>query len=311
MFHLFKPRKRSFLLDRLPPLRGKLTENAPLAKMTWMNVGGPAEVLFEPADEEDLAFLVSHHLNIPTTLLGAGSNVIVRDGGVPGLVIHLGKNFSYCKVNEDHTIECGASLLVMELAKTAQKNGLSGFEFLCGIPGSVGGALRMNAGAHGSEIKDILISIRLINQKGEIKTIPMDAEFFQYRQNLLPSNWIFVGATFKGTPKNAEDIAATMAGYKEMREKSQPVGVKTCGSTFKNPEGLQAWKLIDKAGCRGMKVGGAEVSQKHCNFLVNTGKATAGDVETLGEEIRKKVLEDSGIPLEWEVQRIGIPLLRS
>jgi UDP-N-acetylmuramate dehydrogenase len=311
MFHLFKLRKRSFLLDRLPPLRGKLTENAALSKMTWMNVGGPAEVLFEPADEQDLALLISHHLNIPTTLLGAGSNVIIRDGGVPGLVIHLGKNFSYCKVNENNTIECGASLLVMELAKTAQKNGLSGFEFLCGIPGSVGGALRMNAGAYGAEIKDILVSIRLINQKGEIKTIPMDAEFFRYRQNLLPSGWIFVGATFKGTPKNAEEILETMAGYKEMREKNQPVGVKTCGSTFKNPEGLQAWRLIDKAGCRGMKIGGAEVSQKHCNFLINTGKATAGDVEALGETIRKKVLESSGISLEWEVLRIGIPLLKS
>ena len=308
MFHLFK-QKKSFLSERLPLLRGKVIENAPLAKMTWINVGGNAELFFEPADEHDLACLISQHLNIPITLIGAGSNLIIRDGGIPGIVVHLGKNFATCTV-EGEILSCGASLLLIELSKIAQKAGLSGFEFLSGIPGSVGGAIRMNAGAYKKEMKDILQSIRLINSNGQIQTIPIDDEFFRYRETLLPKDWIFLGATFKGTPSDPEEIQKTMSLYKEQREKNQPFGVKTCGSTFKNPEGLQAWRLIEKTHCRGLKIGGAQVSEKHCNFLINTGKATSSDIEALGEEIRKRVFKECGINLEWEVKRIGIPRLK-
>ncbi len=289
----------------LPRTKSEIKKNIPLAKKTWMGVGGEAEFYFEPFDEKDLSFFIKNKPAIPMTVLGGGSNVIIRDKGVPGIVVHLGKSFANI-TRKGNIITCGAGLLTIDLAKFAQKEGLSGFEFLSGIPGSVGGALRMNAGAYGSEIKDILTSIRLVDGNGSVQEFSPQADFFQYRRNALPDDWIFIGASFKGTPAEPTVIQSKMDEFKKKREMGQPTGVKTCGSTFKNPEGLKAWQLIDKAGCRGLKKGDAIVSEKHSNFLINQGKATAEDVEELGEEVRRRVLKKCGVHLEWEVKRIGI-----
>ena len=288
-----------------PRTRGEIKRNVPLAKKTWMGVGGNASYYFEPEDEDDLAHLIKYCPQIPILILGGGSNIIVRDGGVPGLTIHLGKQFASVR-RVENDIVCGAGLLSIDLSRFAQKNGLSGFEFLSGIPGTVGGALRMNAGAYGSEIKNILKSIRFVDSNGQIQEIEPQEDFFKYRKNALPDDWIFIGATFKGVPADPEKIAETMADFKAKREANQPIGVKTCGSTFKNPEGLKAWALIDKAGCRGLKKGDACISEKHTNFLINKGKASAADVEALGEEVRRRVLEKSGVLLEWEIKRVGV-----
>ncbi len=289
----------------MPKTKNEIKRNVPLAKKTWMGVGGTAEYYFEPFDEKDLSFFIKNKPGMPMTILGGGSNIIIRDKGVPGVVIHLGKNFANISRNGD-IITCGAGLLTIDLAKFAQKEGLSGFEFLSGIPGSVGGALRMNAGAYGNEMKDILSSVRLIDGNGSVQEFSPQPDFFQYRRNALPDDWIFVGASFKGIPADPAVIQEKMNDLKKKRESGQPAGVKTCGSTFKNPEGLKAWQLIEKAGCRGLERGDAVVSDKHANFLINRGKATAEDVEELGEEVRRRVLKKCGVQLEWEVKRIGI-----
>lgn len=301
---------RHFISTRLlkqsfPKTKGEIRKNVSLAKKTWLGVGGDAQFYFEPFDEKDLARFIKNKPTMPITVLGGGSNVLIREGGIPGVVIHLGKNFTKNSVKGD-VLSCDAGLLTIDLAKIAQKNGLSGLEFLSGIPGTVGGAIRMNAGAFGKEMKDVLISIRAVDSNGSILEFEPQADFFKYRKNALPEDWIFIGASFKGTAANPDDILKTMQQYKKKREESQPIGVQTCGSTFKNPEGLSAWKLIDKAGCRTLTKGGARMSEKHCNFLVNTGKATAGELEELGETIRTNVLEKCGILLDWEVKRLGI-----
>ncbi len=298
---LFTKRKRYLF----PATIGEIKTNVPLAKKTWMGVGGAAEFYFEPANEKDLSNFIKNKPQIPTLVLGGGSNIIIRDGGVPGITIHLGKPFATIEQDGD-LIKCGAGLLTIDLARFAQKVGLSGFEFLSGIPGTVGGALRMNAGAYGSEIKNIIQTIRAIDGNGAVQEFTPQADFFKYRKNALPDDFIFIGATFKGMPESKEKILQTMMQYKVSREKGQPIGIKTCGSTFKNPEGLKAWQLIDSAGCRGLTRGDACISEKHANFLINKGKATAYDVEMLGEQVRKRVKEKSGITLEWEIKRVGI-----
>ncbi len=305
MWNIFKKLPWSHARFVFPKTKAEIRTNVSLAKKTWMGVGGNAEFYFEPADEKDLANFIKNRPEIPMLILGGGSNIIVRDGGVPGITIHLGKPFAKVE-RKDDTLVCGAGLLTIDLARFAQKTGLSGFEFLCGIPGTVGGALRMNAGAYGSEIKNILSSIRLVDSNGQIQEMEPQSDFFKYRKNALPDDWIFVGATFKGVPENPEKIAATMAEFKAKREANQPMGIKTCGSTFKNPEGLKAWALIDKAGCRGLTIGDACISEKHTNFLINKGKASAAEVEGLGEEVRRRVLKKSGVLLDWEIKRVGV-----
>lgn len=293
------------LMDSLPPLKGKVIANFSLAKKTWFGVGGNAEIYVEPADMDDLSRLLQFSPQVPITILGGGSNVLVRDGGVPGITIHLDKAFSRIKVEDDKII-CGAAASLMELARVAAKQERTGFEFLSGIPGTVGGSVRMNAGAHGRSIEDVLESITVITGDGKIQEInPKETELFGYRKCYLPTNWVFVQAVFKGALGDKKEIINKMAEYKRQRENNQPVGVRTAGSTFKNPDGVAAWALIEKAGMRGVRVGGAVVSEKHANFLINTGGATAADIEELGEKIREKVWEVSGIDLEWEVKRIG------
>ena len=302
--------KSSGLMKLMPEVRGSLTANAPLNNLNWLGVGGPAEILYTPADEEDLSWFLSARPNVPVTVMGGGSNLLIRDGGIPGVVIRLGKEFSKISV-EGNRLICGTAAKNAEVAKAAADAGLSGFEFLAGIPGTIGGAIRMNAGAHGSEIKDILTEMSGVDGIGKKFRISKGEIPLEYRLNPLPVNWIFTGAVFEGRPENKENIQKRMAEYREIRERSQPVGVRTAGSMFKNPVGLKAWQLIDKAGCRGLRVGGAMVSEKHCNFFINTGKATAEDFETLAETVREKVFEASNIRLEWEVRRIGVASKRS
>ncbi len=294
------------LIDSLPPIRGRVFTNYPLHKKTWFGVGGSAEVYVEPADIEDLSKLLQFMPPVPVTLLGGGSNVLIRDGGIVGVTIHLGKEFHTISV-EDTKIVCDGGVSLIELARVAAKNGVTGFEFLSGIPGTVGGAVRMNAGAHGKCLEDILTSLTIVTREGDVREIdPKETEVFGYRTCYLPNDWIFVRAVFQGQKGKTEDILATMADYKHKRENNQPTGVKTAGSTFKNPHGLQAWALIDKAGFRGYRRGGAMVSEKHTNFLINLGDATAKDIESLGEEIREKVWNDTGVELEWEIKKLGV-----
>ncbi len=306
MFEAIKRKlmRRAFAMQ-MPKTKGEIRQNVVLSKKTWLGCGGPAEFYFEPADEKDLSRFIKNKPALPITVLGGGSNVLIRDNGIPGVVIHLGKSFTQFSVKDD-IITCDAGLLTIDLSKIAQKYGLSGLEFLSGIPGSVGGALRMNAGAFGSEIKDILVSIRAVDGNGTIHEFKPQEDFFKYRKNALPEDWIFTGASFRGIKKDPTDIAKTMQEFKKKRESGQPIGVKTCGSTFKNPDGLKAWALIEKAGCRGLKKGDAQMSEKHCNFMINTGKASARDLEDLGEEVRQKVLKKCGVLLDWEVKRLGI-----
>lgn len=293
----------------MPAVRGQVVVNAPLNKMTWLGVGGPAEILFTPADQDDLEFFLANQPNAPLTVIGGGSNLLIRDGGIPGVVVHLGKPFDTLKIDGDKII-CSTGVKNMEISKAAMEAGLSGFEFLCGIPGTLGGSIRMNAGAHGRSTSDIveelsafdIIGKKIVLQKNEIP--------FDYRTNALPDNWIFTEAVLKGTPENKENIQKRMTEYRQIREKAQPIGARTAGSIFKNPIGLKAWQLIEKAGCRGLKQGGAMISEKHCNFFINTGKATAQDFETLGETVQKRVFETSGIMLEWEVRRVGVKTKR-
>jgi UDP-N-acetylmuramate dehydrogenase len=294
------------LTDRLPSVRGEYRENVPLSQHTWFRVGGPCEVMFRPADEEDLvAFLAARPADVPITLVGVGSNMLVRDGGLAGVVIRFGKPFAAIEVVEDRVI-AGAAALDLTVASVAQRAGLTGLEFLSGIPGSVGGALRMNAGAYGSETKDVLISARAIDPQGAIHTMTPDEMGLAYRHSDVPADWVFTSAEFQARPGDPDAIAQAMQAIRDAREETQPRRVRTGGSTFANPEGHKAWKLIDAAGCRGLRIGDAMVSELHCNFLLNVGEASAHDIERLGEEVRRRVFETSGVRLRWEIKKLGV-----
>jgi UDP-N-acetylmuramate dehydrogenase len=292
----------------MPDLRGRLVAGQPLAPFTWFRVGGPAEVLFSPADEADLTyFLKNLPGEVPVTTIGLGSNLIVRDGGVPGVVIRLGgKAFGEIAVEPGHKLRAGACAPDMRVARAAAEAGIDGLAFLRGIPGSIGGALRMNAGAHGGETKDVLVSARGVDRAGNIRTFAVEDLGMSYRHSYAPDDVIFTRALFQGRPGEPAEILAEMDRITEAREKSQPIREKTGGSTFKNPPGEKAWQLIDKAGCRGLMVGDAQVSPMHCNFLINRGAATAADIENLGDEVRARVKATTGVDLHWEIKRIGV-----
>ncbi len=298
----------SLLAAKMPELRGRLAANQPLAPFTWFRVGGPAQVLFSPADEADLAYFLKNLASeIPVTTIGLGSNLIVRDGGVLGVVIRLGgKAFGEITVEPGHRLRAGACAPDMRVARAAAEAGIDGLAFLRGIPGSIGGALRMNAGAHGGETRDVLISATGVDRAGQIRTFTVDELGMSYRHSEAPSGVIFTSALFQGRPGEPADILAEMDRITEAREKSQPIREKTGGSTFKNPPGEKAWQLVDRAGCRGLAVGDAQVSPMHCNFLINRGAATAADIENLGDEVRARVLAATGVELHWEIKRIGV-----
>lgn len=298
------------MIQDLPEVRGKYIPDADLSALTWFRVGGPADVLFQPADSDDLAHFLSHRPSgVPVTMVGVGSNVLVRDGGIAGVVIRLGKGFT--------TIECdgtkvraGAAVLDVAVARKAQAAGIAGLEFFRGIPGTIGGALRMNAGSYDFETKDVLVSCTAVDDKGLIHQLSVEDMGFAYRHCDIPENFIFTEALFEGRPDDPEKILARMTQITDSREASQPVRSRTGGSTFKNPDpqvsgGRKAWQLIDAAGCRGLKIGGAKVSEQHCNFLINEGDATAGDIENLGEEVRARVAAATGVQLLWEIKRLG------
>ena len=291
-----------------PETRGRLTPGAELAPFTWFRVGGPAEVLFNPADEADLSyFLKNLPADIPVTTIGLGSNLIVRDGGVAGVVIRLGgKVFGEIVVEQGFRLRAGAAAPDMRVAKVAAEAGIDGLAFLRGIPGAIGGALRMNAGAHGGETRDVLLSARGVDRKGEVVEFTVEDLHMTYRHSAAPEDVIFTSALFQGRPGEPEKILAEMERITEAREKSQPIREKTGGSTFKNPPGDKAWQLIDRAGCRGLVLGDAQVSPMHCNFLINRGAASAADIENLGEDVRARVKAATGVELQWEIKRIGI-----
>lgn len=294
------------LIDRLPDVRGQLIPDAPLAPLTWFRVGGPAEVLFRPADAEDLAaFLSACPEDVPVTIVGVGSNLLVRDGGVKGVVIRLGKAFAQVTPLDNHRVRAGTAALDMAVARTAMEAGIAGLEFFRGIPGSIGGALRMNGGAYEKETCDVLIEAHGVTRAGAPVRFSNADMGYSYRHSELPKDVLLTSAVFQGEPGNPAEIEARMNEITERRETSQPIRTRTGGSTFKNPEGHKSWQLIDAAGCRGLKRGGAQVSEKHCNFLINTGDATAADIEDLGEDVRARVKETSGVTLDWEIRRIG------
>jgi UDP-N-acetylmuramate dehydrogenase len=294
------------LKSKLPQLRGRLMVNEPLAPLTWFRVGGPAQALFMPEDAADLAyFLGTIPPDVPVTVIGLGSNLIVRDGGVPGVVVRLGRGFSDITVEGDRIV-AGAAVPDVRVARAAQEAGLAGLAFLRGIPGAIGGALRMNGGAYGRETKDVLIEARAVDRQGRAHVLTNADMRYSYRHCGAPEDFIFTQATFQGAPGDRAAIAAEMEKITESREATQPIKSRTGGSTFKNPPGRKAWELIDAAGCRGMVVGGAQVSEMHCNFLINLGNATAADIETLGETVRARVKQNSGVDLEWEIKRIGV-----
>lgn len=296
------------LIGRLPPVRGRLQPDAPLGPMTWFRVGGPAEVLFRPADADDLAaFLKDCPAEVPVTVIGVASNLLVRDGGVPGVVVRLGAPFAGIAVDGDRII-AGAAALDLTVAMTAQSAGLGGLEFLSGIPGTIGGAVRMNGGAYGRETVDAVVAATGVDRAGRMHRYDRAALGLTYRHCAVPDDVIFTEAVLAGTPDAPDAIARRMDEIKQARADSQPVRARTGGSTFANPDGDKAWRLIDAAGCRGLRIGGAQVSEKHCNFLINLGDATAADIETLGEEVRRRVRETSGIDLRWEIRRIGRPV---
>ena len=289
-----------------PKVRGKLTPNAPLAPLVWFKSGGDAQWLFEPRDEDDLVdFLRELDPELPLMALGLGSNMIVRDGGVPGVVVRLGKAFSKIDNVDDVTIRCGGGASGILVSSTARDAGIAGLEFLRGIPGTVGGFVRMNGGAYGREVKDILVSARLVLRDGTVVEWPLDKLGYTYRHSEVPVGAVVVEATLRGTPGKPDAIGAEMDAIARAREESQPLRSRTGGSTFKNPPGHKAWALIDAAGCRGLKLGDAQVSEKHCNFLLNLGSATSADIEALGEEVRRRVQAKTNITLEWEIQRVG------
>jgi UDP-N-acetylmuramate dehydrogenase len=291
---------------QMPNLRGSLVGNAPMAGLSWFRTGGPAQVLFEPADERDLSYFLAHlGPAIPVLVLGAGSNILVRDGGIEGVVIRLGKRFQEVTI-EGLFLRAGASCLDVKLASAAANAGLAGLSFFRGIPGTIGGALRMNAGAYGAETRDVLVSCRGVGRNGKIVEFSNADMGFSYRHCGVADDVIFTHAVFAGNAGDSQAILSEMAEITKARAETQPVNTRTGGSTFKNPPGHKAWQLIDKAGCRGLAVGDAQVSKLHCNFLINRGTASAADLENLGELVRARVLETSGIALEWEILRVGL-----
>lgn len=292
-------------IDGLPNVRGSYTENAPLSHLVWFRVGGPAQVLFRPADAQDLAdFLKAKPAGVPVTVLGVGSNTLIRDGGIDGVVIRLPAAFGHVSV-EGLRVRAGAAALDAMLAKTAGAAGIAGLEFLRGIPGTVGGALTMNAGCYGREVKDAFVSATVVTPSGELREYGPAEMNFSYRKAGVAAGTLFVEGVFEGAPGDPAEIAAKMDRMMKEREAAQPVHARTGGSTFKNPPGHNAWKLIDEAGCRGLTRGGAQVSEKHCNFLLNLGAATADDIEGLGEDVRERVKVKFGVELEWEIKRVG------
>lgn len=294
------------MADALPRVAGKLTPEAPLAPLVWFKAGGNAEWLFEPKDVGDLrGFLADLDPSVPVMALGLGSNMIVRDGGVPGVVVRLGKPFAKVTRVDDVTLDCGGGASGILVSSTARDNGIAGLEFLRSIPGTVGGFCRMNGGAYGGEVKDIMVDCDVVLRDGSLVTLPVEDLHYTYRHSELPEGAIVVAARFRGRPGEPAAIQAEMDRISASREASQPLRSKTGGSTFKNPDGHKAWQLVDQAGCRGLTVGGAQVSEKHTNFLINTGAATAADIEALGEEVRRRVKANSGVELEWEIQRVG------
>jgi UDP-N-acetylmuramate dehydrogenase len=288
-------------------LRGALTPNAPLADLVWFRAGGAAELLFQPADEADLAaFLAALPADVPVTVVGLGSNLIVRDGGIPGAVVRLSmRGFGSLAVEEGTRIRAGTALPDKRLAAFALEHRIGGFAFYHGIPGGLGGALRMNAGANGTETRERVVSVRALDRSGTLHTLTNPEMGYGYRHAAAPAELIFTEALFEGPAEDEAAIRAAMDAVQAHREAAQPIREKTGGSTFKNPPGARAWQLIDAAGCRGLSVGGAKVSEMHCNFLINTGGATAEDIERLGETVRARVLETSGVRLEWEIKRLG------
>ncbi|MER8657169.1 UDP-N-acetylmuramate dehydrogenase [Mesorhizobium sp. M0847] len=293
--------------DRLAGLRGRITPNAEMDKITWFRAGGLADALFQPADEEDLAaFLRAVPEDIPLTIVGVGSNLLVRDGGIPGFVIRLSaKGFGEAEVVSPTVIKAGAATPDKRVAAVAYEAGIGGFHFYHGIPGAIGGALRMNAGANGVETRERVVEVRALDRKGNLHTLSNEDMGYAYRHSAAPAGLIFTSAVFEGVLEDQEAIKAAMDAVQAHRETVQPIREKTGGSTFKNPEGTSAWKEIDKAGCRGLMIGGAQMSPMHCNFMINTGTATGYDLEYLGETVRARVLENSGIRLQWEIKRLG------
>jgi UDP-N-acetylmuramate dehydrogenase len=290
----------------LPAVRGKVTQGAQLAPLVWFKSGGPAEWLFEPADVKDLAdFLSVLDPSVPVMALGLGSNLIVRDGGVAGVVVRLGKAFAKVSDVDDVTLDCGAGASGILVSSTARDNGIAGMEFLRSIPGTVGGFVRMNGGAYGGEVKNILVDCDVVLRDGKIAKLSVDDLHYSYRHSELPAGAIVVAARFRGRAGDADAIQAEMNRISASREASQPLRSKTGGSTFKNPDGQKAWQLVDEAGCRGLQIGGAQVSEKHTNFLINIGDASSAEIEELGEEVRRRVKAKSGVDLHWEIQRVG------
>jgi UDP-N-acetylmuramate dehydrogenase len=291
----------------LPRVRGRLTPHAPLAPLVWFKAGGAAEWLFEPKDVEDLAeFLADLEPDVPVMGLGLGSNLIVRDGGVPGVVVRLGKAFAQVERVGETALRCGGGASGILVSSTARDAGIAGLEFLRSIPGTVGGFVRMNGGAYGREVKDVLVEAQVVLRSGERRTLPVEALGYTYRHSELPEGAIVVGAVFRGEPGEPAAIQAEMDRIAGEREASQPLRSKTGGSTFKNPPCDKAWRLVDAAGCRGLRIGDAQVSEKHTNFLLNLGGATSAEIEGLGEEVRRRVKAQSGVELEWEIQRVGV-----
>ncbi|MBV9555561.1 MAG: UDP-N-acetylmuramate dehydrogenase [Pseudolabrys sp.] len=296
------------LRDKAPQTRGRLLANQSLKELTYFRVGGAAQAFFMPEDEGDLAyFLEALPADIPVTVVGLGSNLIVRDGGVAGVVVRLGRGFSEVTV-EGTRIRAGTGVPDVKVARAAHDAGLAGLAFFRGIPGAIGGALKMNGGAYGRETKDAMIEARAVDRSGKVHVLSNADMGFHYRHSSTPDDFIFTQATFEGQPGDADAIAAEMDKITTAREKTQPIKSRTGGSTFKNPPGHKAWELIDAAGCRGFSIGGAQVSELHCNFLINTGEATAKDIEMLGETVRERVKTNSGVELEWEIKRIGVGL---
>jgi len=295
------------LTEQMSQLRGRLVPNQPLAEFTWFRVGGPAQLLFMPEDEQDLSYFLTHlPAEVPVTVVGLGSNLIVRDGGVPGVVVRLGRGFGNVAAEPGARIRAGAAVPDVKVARAAQDAAIAGLAFLRGIPGAIGGALRMNGGAYGGETKDVLVAARGVDRSGRTCIFHNGEMRYSYRDCGVPQDVIFTEALFQGTPGEAAIIAAEMDKITESRETTQPIKSRTGGSTFKNPPGRKAWQLIDAAGCRGLTVGAAQVSELHCNFLINRGGASAADIETLGEMVRLRVRETSGVELEWEIKRIGV-----
>jgi UDP-N-acetylmuramate dehydrogenase len=293
------------LKAEMPKLRGRLLANQSLKELTWFRVGGAAQLLFMPEDEVDLSYFLAHlSAAIAVTVIGLGSNLIVRDGGVPGAVIRLGRGFGDIAI-EGMQVRAGAAVPDVKIARAAQEAGIAGLSFLRGIPGGTGGALRMNGGAYGRETKDVLVEVRAVDRQGRVHVLSNADMHYAYRHSGAPDDYIFTQALFAGTRGDPAAIAAEMDKITEAREATQPVKSRTGGSTFKNPPGGKAWQLIDAAGCRGLRIGDAQVSEMHCNFLINLGNATAADIETLGETVRRRVKDNSGVDLEWEIKRIG------